>query len=67
MLEPLPLLRKYEDNDQLFERLAQLEEDKSMPWGAVYDEFCLRTGVPVGEEFIADIQKYEHDVLIKRV
>ena len=39
LLEPVALLRKYEDEGRLFERLAQLEEDKNMPWGAVYDEF----------------------------
>ena len=66
LLEPVVLLRKYEDEGRLFERLAQLEEDKNMPWGAVYDEFCRRAGVPVGEDFIADIHQYEQDVLLKR-
>jgi len=66
LLEPIALLRKYEDEGRLFERLAQLEEDKNMPWGAVYDEFCRRAGVPVGEDFIADIHQYEQDVLLKR-
>ena len=66
LLEPVALLRKYEDEERLFERLAQLEEDKNMPWGAVYDEFCRRAGVPVGEDFIADIHQYEQDVLLKR-
>ena len=66
LLEPVALLRKYEDEGRLFERLAQLEEDKNMPWGAVYDEFCRRAGVPVGEDFITDIHQYEQDVLLKR-
>ena len=66
LLEPVALLRKYEDEGRLFERLAQLEEDKNMPWGAVYDEFSRRAGVPVGEDFIADIHQYEQDVLLKR-
>ena len=66
LLEPVALLRKYEDEGRLFERLAQLEEDKNMPWGAVYDEFCRRAGVPIGEDFIADIHQYEQDVLLKR-
>ena len=66
LLEPVVLLRKYEDEGRLFERLAQLEEDKNMPWGAVYDEFCRRAGVPVGEDFIADIHQYEQNVLLKR-
>lgn len=66
LLEPLATLRQYEANDQLFERLALLEEAKSLPWNAVWDMFCLKNNVPVGEEFIAEIQKYEADVTLKR-
>jgi len=66
LLEPLQLLRKYEDNEQYFERLALLEEAKSLPFGAVFDYFNLKNNVPVGEEFIPEIQQYEHEVLAKR-
>jgi L-rhamnose isomerase len=66
LLEPLAQLRKYEANDQGFQRLALLEEEKSLPWQAVYDEFCLRNNVPVGTDFIAEIEKYEADVTSKR-
>lgn len=66
LLEPLAKLREYEANDQLFERLALLEESKSLPWNAVWDMFCLKNNVPVGEELITEIQKYEADVTSKR-
>lgn len=66
LLEPIDVLRTYEANDQLFERLALLEEAKNLPWNAVWDEFCLRNNVPVGEAYIAEIQKYESDVTSKR-
>ncbi|WP_321437472.1 L-rhamnose isomerase [uncultured Bacteroides sp.] len=66
LLEPLAKLREYEANGQFFERLALLEEAKSLPWNAVWDMFCLQNNVPVGEEFIAEIQKYEADVTSKR-
>lgn len=66
LLEPLAKLREYEANGQGFERLALLEESKSLPWNAVWDMFCLKNNVPVGEEFIAEIQKYEREVTIKR-
>ncbi len=66
MLEPIDMLRKWEGNGQYFERLAMLEEAKSLPWNAVWDMFCLKNEVPVGEDFIADIQKYEVDVTSKR-
>ncbi len=66
LLEPKQLLRQYEDSDQLFERLALMEEAKSMPFGAVFDYFNLRNNVPVGDEFIPCIQQYERDVTSKR-
>ena len=65
-LEPLETLRKYEDNGKYFQRLALLEEAKSLPFGAVYDYFNLKNGVPVGQDFIASVEKYEADVTSKR-
>lgn len=65
-LEPLDTLRKYEDEGKLFQRLALLEEEKTLPFGAVYDYFNLKNNIPVGEEYIADIEKYEAEVLAKR-
>ena len=66
LLEPLHTLRSYEAEDKGFERLALLEECKSLPWNAVWDMFCLRNGVPVGEEFIAGVDEYEAEVTSKR-
>lgn len=66
LLEPIQTLREYELSGKGFERLALLEECKSLPWTAVWDMFCLKNDVPVGEEFIADVQKYEQEVTSKR-
>ena len=66
LLEPLETLRRYEAEEKGFERLALLEECKSLPWNAVWDMFCLRNGVPVGEEFIAGVDEYEAEVTSKR-
>ncbi len=66
MLEPLATLRKYEAEDKKFERLALLEECKALPWNAVYDMFCLKNNVPVGETFLPEVQKYEREVTSKR-
>ena len=66
LLEPLAKLRQYEDRGQHFERLALLEEAKSLPFGAVFDYFNLKNNVPVGEEFIPAIQTYEKNVTSKR-
>lgn len=66
LLEPIEMLRKYEAEGKLFERLALLEEDKNLPWNAVYDMFCLKNNVAVGEDFIAEVEKYEAEVTSKR-
>lgn len=66
LLEPLAQLREYEVKDMGFERLALLEEAKALPWNAVYDMFCLKNGVAAGNEFIAEVEKYEADVTSKR-
>jgi L-rhamnose isomerase len=66
LLEPIGLLRKYEDEGKGFQKLALLEEAKTMPMGAVFDWFNLKHDVPVGEEYIPEIEKYEKEVTSKR-
>jgi len=66
LLEPVAQLREYEANGQYFERLALLEEAKTLPWNAVWDYFCLKNNIAVGEDYIAEIQKYEREVTSKR-
>lgn len=66
LLAPLPQLREEEAGEHYFERLALLEEAKSLPWSDVYNYYCLKNNVPVAEEYIAEIQKYEREVLSRR-
>jgi L-rhamnose isomerase len=66
MMEPTKTLVKYEEQGKNFERLAFLELLKSKPFGAVWDYYCHISKVPVGEEYIEEIQKYEKEVLQKR-
>ncbi len=66
LLEPTAKLVELEETGQNFERLAMLEELKTKPFGAVWDYYCLQQGVPVAEDFIADIQQYEKEVLLRR-
>jgi L-rhamnose isomerase len=66
MLEPVKTLVTYENQGRTFERLATLEMLKTMPFGAVYDYYCLKSNVPSGQEYIDEIIKYEKDVLRKR-
>jgi L-rhamnose isomerase len=66
LLEPFKTLVKYEEEGRNFERLGLLELLKTMPFGAVYDYYCLKNNVPAGQEYIDDIIKYEQEVLLKR-
>jgi L-rhamnose isomerase len=66
MLEPTAKLVEMEEAGQNFERLAMLEELKTKPFSAVWDYYCLQSGVAVGTDYIAEIQQYEKDVLSKR-
>ena len=59
-------LLKFEEQGKNFERLALLELLKSMPFGAVWDYYCLKNNVPVGQDYIDEIVRYEKDVLLKR-
>ena len=66
LLEPTATISKYEIEGRTAEVLTYLEEAKAMPWGAVYDEFCERNGVPVGEAYLKEIADYEKNVTLKR-
>jgi L-rhamnose isomerase len=58
LLEPTNLLRVAEQSGNHTARLALLEEAKSLPWGAVWDEFCRRHGVPVGAAWLTEAEAY---------
>ncbi len=66
LLEPSETLGELERQGKNFERLAMLEELKTMPFSAVWDYYCLQEGVPVGMDYIPEIQNYETQVLSKR-
>lgn len=66
MLEPLDIIRRSELEGETYKVLTYLEEAKALPWGAVYDEFCERNDVPVGDAYIAEIDRYSREVTSKR-
>lgn len=66
LLEPGDRLRALERDGDFFGRLALLEESRLLPMGAVWDYFCLTKGVPAGEAWIAEVHRYENEVLSRR-
>ena len=65
-LEPTAALKEAELKMDFTERLAMLEEQKSLPWAAVWDYYCAQKGVPVGRAWFDEIRQYEKNVLAKR-
>jgi len=66
LLEPSSQLREMENSGDFTDRLALLEEAKSMPWGLVWDEYCLRNDVPTGLSWLTQLRAYEASVLASR-
>ena len=66
LLEPVSLIRKWELEGETYKVLTYLEEAKTMPWGAVYDEFCVRNNVPAGSDYMAEIDRNAAEVTSKR-
>lgn len=66
LLEPRAMLRDFEESGDYTSRLALLEELKGLPFGAVWDYYCLIQSVPTGFDFMTRIQDYETSVLSNR-
>jgi L-rhamnose isomerase len=67
LVEPAAQLKQLEVSGDYTGRLALLEELKGMPFGAVWDYYCWKQGVPVGVSFMDDIREYERQELSNRV
>ena len=66
LLEPQEMLKRYEIEGDFSSRLALQEELKSLPFGAVWDYYCLQKSVPIGANFMSVIKDYEKNELSKR-
>jgi len=66
LLEPTDKLREMESSGDYTCRLAMLEELKTLPFGAVWNHYCMKTDVPVAEDWLDEVKAYERDVLSKR-
>ena len=67
MLTPNAELKAMQDEERFTELFLKQEELKSYPWGDVWDEYCSRCGVTVGNAWYDEVVAYENEVLSKRV
>lgn len=66
MLVPNEYLKQLQEEGNFTERLALMEEFKTYPFGAVWDYYCEKMGVPVRESWLEEVKVYENEVLSKR-
>lgn len=66
MLVPNQYLIQLQEEGNFTDRLALMEEFKTYPFGAVWDYYCEKMGVPVRESWLEEVKLYEQEVLIKR-
>ncbi|MEW9050810.1 MAG: L-rhamnose isomerase [Neobacillus sp.] len=66
MLTPNEYLKQLQEEGNFTERLALMEEFKTYPFGAVWDYYCEKMGVPVRESWLEEVKAYETEVLSKR-
>jgi L-rhamnose isomerase len=62
LLEPTVQLRRLEDAGDLTARLVQIEENKTLPLGAIWEEYCRRHNAPADRAWFPEVQRYEREV-----
>jgi L-rhamnose isomerase len=66
LLEPTNQLRQLENDGDYTARLALLEEQKSLPWQAIWEMYCQRHDTPAGSQWLDSVRAYEKAVLSQR-
>jgi L-rhamnose isomerase len=66
LLDPSARLRELEEAGRNAARLALMDEMKTMPFGAIWDELCARSRAPIDRRWMNDVDKYEKNVLRHR-
>jgi len=62
LLEPTQKLRRMELAGDFTGRLAILEEHKTLPFGAVWDYYCLKENTPAQADWLKEVRDYEAKV-----
>jgi len=67
LLEPIEKLRVMEASSDYTSRLATLEEIKTLPFGAVWDYYCIKQNVPAESGWLKEVKDYEAKVTNQRI
>ncbi|RCW63750.1 L-rhamnose isomerase [Saliterribacillus persicus] len=66
LLLPHDHLKKLQEEGNFTDRLALMEEFKTYPFGEIWDFYCEEMNVPVKENWLDEVKKYEKEELSKR-
>jgi L-rhamnose isomerase len=66
LLEPRALLLETEKKFDGTARMAIFEEQKSMPWAAVWEQYCVSQKIPAGIGWLKQVNEYEENHLRNR-
>lgn len=66
LLEPNIEILAAERKFDFTRRLALMEENKSMPWTAVWDYYCAQQDTPFSHHWLDTVAKHEREVLSSR-
>ena len=67
LLTPNDMLTKLQDENRLTELMVMSEAVKTLPFGDIWEHYCETEGAPQDEELFAEVEKYEKEILTKRV
>ncbi|MBE5852236.1 MAG: L-rhamnose isomerase [Lachnospiraceae bacterium] len=67
MLTPNAMLKELQDNSEFTKLMAMQEAVKCLPFGDVWEQYCKECDVKGEFEWFEEIEKYEAEVLSKRV
>jgi len=66
LLEPYKKLEGFEKSFDYTSRLAEIDNCKNLPWGIIWDHYCMTHNVPGGTDYMSEIKAYEKKVLLAR-
>lgn len=66
LLEPNQQLRELQEEGNFTKLMVMLEEQKTMPFGEIWDEYCRSCGKPADGDWFAEVERYEREILGKR-
>ena len=64
---PNEMLKELQDTNQMSKLMVMNEAVKMLPSGEIWEEYCRREGVADDLHFFDEIEKYENEVLKKRI